>query len=142
MSGDGARESLSSDYVLTTALQAAVPGIFELRGHSDQARQRLGDEGCEHIASHGDDILFKSRRKGDTAAAFNRLIPAWPCSPTSPAASRSPACTGAPTTTSAKQPHRLQHERRYPDDTRRRTRCSQAARSPRQKSGTRTRDSA
>jgi len=67
-----------SESLLKTTLQCAVLlRIFEnarltadeLWDCFESRREYLIDM----IASHGDDILFKSRREGDTAKAFNAL---------------------------------------------------------------------
>jgi hypothetical protein len=74
VSGDWTRESLSDDYVLTATLQVAVPlEIIRLRILDDDQRQWIARTAAQEIASHGDDILFKSKRAGDTARAFNHL---------------------------------------------------------------------
>ena len=59
---------------LSIALQAAVPiAILEMRSWAPEARQAAAAEWGQIIASHGDDILFRSARKGDSAKAFTAL---------------------------------------------------------------------
>jgi len=60
--------------VLTTSLQAAVPlWILEMRPWTPAARLATAREDGQHIAEHGDDLMFKSKTKGRTAEAFNHL---------------------------------------------------------------------
>jgi hypothetical protein len=46
---------------------------LELRQAGEAERMRLAREAAAHIASHGDDILFPSPRRGATAAAVTWL---------------------------------------------------------------------
>jgi hypothetical protein len=68
-------EKLEADSVLVISLQAAVPlRIMELRRYSAERLIELAREAGQHVASHGDDILFRSKKKGATAEAFNQLV--------------------------------------------------------------------
>ena len=59
---------------LSIALQATVPiAILEMRSWTAEARQAAAAEWGQIIASHGDDILFRSARQGDSAKAFTAL---------------------------------------------------------------------
>jgi hypothetical protein len=54
-------------------LAVAVPlRIAEVRRLPDGERARLAREAAEHIASHGDDLMYRGR-KGAAAEAFNKL---------------------------------------------------------------------
>ena len=74
--------------LLIGALSAAVPlRIFELEklGRSLSSSQfwemisRRAGECSAHLAHHGDDLMFKSKVKGKTAEAFNRLAEGLAC---------------------------------------------------------------
>lgn len=60
--------------LLQMSLSAAVPlWMHRLQGYTwDRIKERL-DYVVDMIASHGDNILFRSKKKGETAAAFNAL---------------------------------------------------------------------
>ena len=65
---------------LAAALDAAVPlWIEEIRGRSFTWRQARASECAQVIAEHGDIIMFKSSKKGETADAFNRLAEGIAC---------------------------------------------------------------
>lgn len=71
------RNSQVKDLIVTT-LQAAVPlwvEIYQRDRSWDQVRDQLPRCG-QMIAEHGDNILFKSKKKGENAAAFNALAEA------------------------------------------------------------------
>lgn len=60
--------------LLAPALQIAVPvEIRKLRRCPDKERQQLASECGQVITEHGDDLLYASKKKGDTARAFNAL---------------------------------------------------------------------
>lgn len=66
--------------LLRTSLSAAVPlWIEELRHLPEEARMRLGRECAQVIAEKGDVIQFKSKKAGETAAAFNALAKGLAC---------------------------------------------------------------
>jgi hypothetical protein len=66
--------------LLRTALSAAVPlWIDQLRGTSFEERQARAHRAAAHVAAHGDVILFRSKKKGGTAEAFNRLAEGIAC---------------------------------------------------------------
>lgn len=59
---------------LKAALSAAVPlWIAQFQDLPWSQLQAIATEASQQVAEHGDDILFKSKRKGDTAKAFNHL---------------------------------------------------------------------
>ncbi len=63
-----------SNDVLLISLQAAVPLWIERVRHLTPAeRQARAAELSGVIASRGDDILYRSAKKGGTAKAFNAL---------------------------------------------------------------------
>jgi hypothetical protein len=63
-----------TEVLLRTALQAAVPlHIEELRGLPWTEIRRLAGECAQVIAEKGDRILYRSKKKGETAVAFNAL---------------------------------------------------------------------
>lgn len=60
--------------LLRTALEAAVPlYAMQLREKPWSEIQRIAAEAGQMIAEHGDDVLFRSKKKGASAAAFNAL---------------------------------------------------------------------
>jgi hypothetical protein len=63
--------------LLKSALSCAVPLWIEgLRGTSFDERQAFAVNAANIIAEKGDLILFKSKKKGESAAAFNALAKA------------------------------------------------------------------
>ena len=59
---------------LRIALQAAVPlHIIQLQGTPWSEMTRMASDVCQMIAEHGDLILFKSKKQGESAKAFNAL---------------------------------------------------------------------
>ncbi len=61
------------DHPALGLLQVAVPlRIAELRIQTAEERMALAREAGQHIASHGDELLFRSK-PGRSALAFNRL---------------------------------------------------------------------
>lgn len=66
--------------LLTSTLQLAVPmWIDRLRGNPWEAIQERAKVCSQHIAEHGDLILFKGKKKGESAEAFNRLAEGIAC---------------------------------------------------------------
>ncbi len=60
--------------LLQASLSAAVPlHIAELKRISWSEVERLARESAQIIAEKGDVIQFRSKKKGETAAAFNAL---------------------------------------------------------------------
>lgn len=60
-------------------LAVAVPlRIQEIRGLPDNERIALAAEAGQHIASHGDNLMFRSK-KGASATAFNQLATGLAC---------------------------------------------------------------
>ena len=65
---------MSAETLLQTALSAAVPlWIEELRGLSWEELQARAKVAAQHVAEHGDLILFRSEKRGESAKAFNKL---------------------------------------------------------------------
>jgi hypothetical protein len=63
-----------ADSVLATTLSLAVPlWIAEVRTWSPEKRQARAQICGQTVASKGDVIQFRSKKKGETAEAFNRL---------------------------------------------------------------------
>jgi hypothetical protein len=64
---------MSTD-ALTISLEAAVPLWIDKHKHTSvEARIARARELADVVAGHGDDILFRSKRKGESAKAFNAL---------------------------------------------------------------------
>lgn len=60
--------------LLQVSLATAVPlHIAELRGRSTEDLLRIAQESATEVASHGDVVLYRSKKKGATASAFNAL---------------------------------------------------------------------
>jgi hypothetical protein len=60
--------------LLRTSLEAAVPlWVLRVRSYTIAERDERLQYCGQMIAEHGDDILFRSKKKGGTAAAFNAL---------------------------------------------------------------------
>lgn len=60
--------------LLRIALQTAVPlWILKFRNESFEYMQKRGEICSQIIAEHGDHIMFKGGKKGETASAFNAL---------------------------------------------------------------------
>jgi len=60
--------------LLRTSLSAAVPlWAWEFRQLSWEELQKIAQQSGQIIAEHGDLILFRSEKKGETADAFNAL---------------------------------------------------------------------
>ena len=60
--------------LLALTLELAVPlWIDQLASLTDSQRQSLAVECGDVIAEHGDIILYRSSKKGETASAFNAL---------------------------------------------------------------------
>lgn len=70
-------EETSAKDLLVIALSAAVPLWIEKLKTRSWAELEERRQACvEIISSHGDNILFRSKKKGDTAQAFNALAEA------------------------------------------------------------------
>lgn len=66
--------STAADDFLIASLQVAVPlHIAEIRDWSSEKRLREAKIAADAVAAHGDNILFKSKKAGGTAHAFNQL---------------------------------------------------------------------
>jgi hypothetical protein len=67
-------ETSSTGELLKTTLSFAVPlWILEFQGMSWDRVAKITAEASEHLAHHGDDVLFKNKKKGENAKAFNHL---------------------------------------------------------------------
>jgi hypothetical protein len=63
---------VTAGHLLRSSLELAVPMyISELRDMDPEQRLKLGREAADYIAHHGDDLLYRGGRKGDSAKAFN-----------------------------------------------------------------------
>lgn len=66
--------------LLTSTLQLAVPmWIDQMRRYPWEHIQERAKVCSQHIAEHGDLILFKGKKKGESAEAFNRLAEGVAC---------------------------------------------------------------
>lgn len=66
--------------LLETALSVSVPiWIEDLKGKSWDHIQSRAAVCSQEVASHGDLILYKSKKQGESAAAFNRLAEGIAC---------------------------------------------------------------
>ena len=75
--GDSASGKLET---LRLGLEFAVPlRIDELRRYTFEQRAILAEESAQIVTEKGDVILFRSKRKGTTAAAFNALVTGLAC---------------------------------------------------------------
>ncbi len=75
-----ADEWSSQRSLLTCTLGLAVPlWIAELRGRGWEQIQERVKRCADVIAEHGDDLLFRSKKKGGSAEAFNRLAEGIAC---------------------------------------------------------------
>jgi len=71
---------MSDDLLLKISLEAAVPlHIDLLRTRPRHEIEERAREAAQIIAEKGDIILYRSRKKGETAAAFNRLAEGIAC---------------------------------------------------------------
>jgi hypothetical protein len=62
------------DALLKIALSAAVPlWIQELKNKPCDELQAMAADAAQIVASKGDLIMFRSKKKGESAAAFNAL---------------------------------------------------------------------
>ena len=67
-------------YLLTLSLSVAVPMWIErLRGYTDEDRDARARVCSQAIAEKGDVVLYRSKKKGETADAFNRLAEGIAC---------------------------------------------------------------
>lgn len=70
---------------LSIMLEIAVPGWVEkLKSHSWDYIQERAKICSAYLGEHGDDALFKSKTKGKTAEAFNRLAEGVACASFAP----------------------------------------------------------
>ena len=68
------RASLAKDDILVMSLQAAVPlWIMQLKLYAEEDVLVMAREAGQFIACHGDNILYRGAKKGDSAKAFNEL---------------------------------------------------------------------
>lgn len=60
--------------LLQSTLELAVPQwIDRVREWTPEHRAEQAQKSGQHIAEHGDVVLYKSKKKGETAEAFNQL---------------------------------------------------------------------
>ncbi len=65
---------------LRLGLEFAVPlRIEELRQYTFEQRGILAEEAAQIVSEKGDVILHRSKRKGETKAAFNALVTGLAC---------------------------------------------------------------
>ena len=65
---------MSNDVLLKLSIEVAVPlWIDRLKHLSFRYRQQRGAICSQHVAEKGDIILYKSKKAGESAEAFNRL---------------------------------------------------------------------
>lgn len=70
----------ASSELLAMSLSAAVPlWIEEFRHLSFDEIQKIARESAQVVAEKGDIIQFKSKKKGESAAAFNALARGIAC---------------------------------------------------------------
>jgi hypothetical protein len=68
------------DALLKASLSAAVPlWIMELREKSWTEIQRIAAECSQIVAENGDLLMFKSKKKAESAAVFNALAKGTAC---------------------------------------------------------------
>ena len=66
--------------LLSCTLQLAIPlWIEELRGRSWEHIESRAKMCSDVVAVHGDNLMFRSKKKGDSAEAFNRLAEGIAC---------------------------------------------------------------
>lgn len=71
---------MNTEMHLAIALSAAVPlWIEQLRALPEETRLERGMRAAQIVAEKGDVIQFRSKRKGETAAAFNALAEGLAC---------------------------------------------------------------
>lgn len=76
---------MADESLLASTLAVAVPTWIEvLRGRSVEHRLERAELCAQVVAEHGDDVLFRSRKHGATAYAFNRLAEGIACAAFSP----------------------------------------------------------
>lgn len=64
----------TKEILLKTMLAVAVPlWIENFRPLTDDQRIEIAKEAGQVVAEHGDIILYQSKKKGETAKAFNQL---------------------------------------------------------------------
>lgn len=63
--------------LLLTALAVSVPlWIDRVRTYDESTRANRSNQCVQMICEHGDDIMFKSKKRGESATAFNALAEA------------------------------------------------------------------
>jgi hypothetical protein len=71
---DLTREEATTQSLLSISLSAAVPlWAMQFRDLSWDTLQSYLPDIIDMVASHGDNILYRSKKSGETAAAFNAL---------------------------------------------------------------------
>jgi hypothetical protein len=70
----------ATETLLRDTLAVAVPlWIEQLRPLTWKQRQQRAAVCAQHVAEHGDLILYRSKKAGETAEAFNRLAEGVAC---------------------------------------------------------------
>lgn len=66
-----------NEALLKASLAMAVPlRILEIRNLTFSERKEIAEKALPMICEHGDDIIFRSVKKGGTAAAWGSLVSA------------------------------------------------------------------
>lgn len=66
--------------LLKSTLSVAVPlWIERVRGYSEADRLARGRQCAQAVAERGDRVLYRSNKRGETAAAFNALAEGIAC---------------------------------------------------------------
>jgi hypothetical protein len=69
-----------SDSLLSSALAAAVPlWIAELKGESWDTIQQLARDSAQLVAEKGDLLMYRSKKRGESAAIFDALARGLAC---------------------------------------------------------------
>jgi hypothetical protein len=76
---------VADEALLRAALAVAVPvWIDQLWGAGQDHRLERAQVCAQVVAEHGDDVLYRSKRRGASAEAFNRLAEGIACAAFSP----------------------------------------------------------
>lgn len=71
---------MSTEALLQASLAAAVPlWIEQVRDMAEKDRRAKGRELADILAYQGDVLLYRSKKKGETAKVFNALAEAMAC---------------------------------------------------------------
>ncbi|MBO0813859.1 MAG: hypothetical protein J2P30_01695 [Actinobacteria bacterium] len=65
---------MTTDALLEGMLQVTVPmWIAELRTYREEDRLAIGRRDGDFVAEHGDDVLYRGHKRGDSAKAFTAV---------------------------------------------------------------------